>query len=446
MQPEAVSQPRWAKPLCRDFASVVDHHVLAEVLTIAASTQVISSQKLMSPDDGLGARLRKLIKIRQATQTSATGLMTLLTRFRWLQKAQTGEGHCITDEGRRVLALNKVAPDRFRIGVTEALHKYYTIPGWFIERLFALNPKGEGQIVLPAPRRRFKATKAMQSDCDWTSYLSDETAASIVEVNNRLPGSFPVDNKSWLDSVEREWNMLSAETNADGTLRKRRGTQKDKHTAKYGVRGRLLHAMREAAIKLLFSERWADLQPDFAFAPLSYRASQVWCPRLGELELIFYTDYHPDVSGRLIVPCANFRPSTTLRSIEDRFLPIGIRNPNGIHLALHHPQWASFRSMFAKDLFEVYRINSLRAKIRYISLLAVRDEVCRRLRISANRFDIFLEALYTENARGALPDIGIDSISVESDLRLDQRSDVGLNQRPVYVNRIPRSLIAIKSL
>ena len=91
----------------------------------------------------------------------------------------------------------------------------------------------------------------------------------------------------------------------------------------------------------------------------------------------------------------------------------------------------------------VYSIISNRSGTLYVSLLDIRDEVCRRLRLSSVLFDDFLENLYRESITGNTKELLPLSISLESDIRPKQLEGSGLLRRPVYVSRVPYSIIAI---
>jgi hypothetical protein len=254
--------------------------------------------------------------------------------------------------------------------------------------------------------------------------------------NKVIPGAFPISIEAWLSKIIEIWNRLSL-----GSPPVNRYASAESNT--YAVRERLFHAMREAGIELLFGiVNPVNNTADFisGLQPISYRAFSVWCPRLSEIEFIFYTDYHPRIPGRLIVPCGAFRlqsPSATFEELRE------IRDPRDRFLCLYQPTWIAIKSPFLKELLAVYREESQRIGAFYISLLVVRDEVCRRLRLSALLFDKLLESAY-EYAISEMTMNGKQlSISLESDIRPDQRSAIGLNQRPVYIQRVPHSLIAI---
>jgi hypothetical protein len=200
--------------------------------------------------------------------------------------------------------------------------------------------------------------------------------------------------------------------------------------------------MQEAAVKLLFDCAPYGIQTiDFPGnklpAPLRYFKG--WCPRLMELEFIVYMDTFPAVSGRLIFSTAVYRktaPKYRFDAVPD------IRHPDGRVLQLHHPTWELLRDEFWKAVIEAHRKTSLAVKSLYVSLVDVRDSVCRQMRLSANLFDEFLT--------GGLRELPRDdfrySISVETDVREDLLTGPGRQRRPVYIGGVPHTLIAVAEL
>jgi hypothetical protein len=89
----------------------------------------------------------------------------------------------------------------------------------------------------------------------------------------------------------------------------------------------------------------------------------------------------------------------------------------------------------------VYGDSFGRVRARYVSLPDLRDEVCRRLRLSPARFDLFLE-----HALARVPEDGGWHLSIETDMREDLRTARGLIRRPVYIQRVPHTLISVSRL
>jgi hypothetical protein len=428
----------WPKPRHRDFGTIgSDVVVYKEVLKFAASEPVLTAEMLLSPEQGLRNRFRKLVLIQTPSKTNVQGMLTLLERFYWLQADEKAR-FSITKNGKDVLSRSVNDPRSFRREFAGKLNESYTVPGWFISRLHDLNPQGQGEIILPAPPRLPGIGRREWTDQTWPKLLDEVVMESGKNANNIIPGSFPISLEVWLSKVKEIWSRLGS-----GSPPVNRFSSADRNT--YAVRERLFHAMREAAIELLLGKlNPVNKCPDFSSGPqpISYRAFSVWCPRLSEIEFIFYTDYHPRVAGRLIVPCGAFRSPSNNQEFEE--LP-SIKNPANHSLWLYQPNWQEIKNKFLKELLAVYREESRHIGAFYVSLLVVRDEVCRRLRLSSLLFDKLLECAYENAIREMTMNGKQFSISLESDIRPDQRSAIGLNQRPVYIHRIPHSLIAIGS-
>jgi hypothetical protein len=433
---------RWQKPEDRDFAALIAHQLYGEVLHIAAVEPFVNAEKLSSPEEGLRDRFRNLLLIQRTTQTNVRALLSILERFGWIgAEGKDRQRFTLTPRGREVAVLNQSDPKGFRRLVASQLHQRYVVPGWFVSRLHHLNPDGQGEIVLPAPPRTFPGGRKRWKDGDWINELDKVVLEATRTVNGQLPGSFPIEAGRWVETVRSTWERLGQGAPPQNRFAKTRIESGEKTT--FAIRGRLFHAMREAAVDLLFGAVPPDGdEADFEGGqnPIHSRSFTVWCPRLSELEFIFYTDYHPRIAGRILVPCGAFRSAANSAEFEE--LP-DIRDRLGRSLFLFQPTWPAIRGKFWNVLIETYRHESKRIGAFYVSLLAVRDEVCRQLRLSAQCFDRCIETAYLEAIQEATVNGKHLSISLESDIRPEQRSAVGLNQRPVYIHKVPHSMIAI---
>ena len=215
---------------------------------------------------------------------------------------------------------------------------------------------------------------------------------------------------------------------------------------RFSPRQRLTMAMQEASIALLFGVvpphgGGPDIHTrgtrKYIISEKSPRMMRLWTARLEDLNMLFYTDNVHDVAGRLIFPVAVFLKSP---KTDDFTRQDGIVSPRQETLYYHMPDWDRHSETFMKTLHDVHWMVSQRVGSFYVSLLDVRDETCRQLRISAAWFDELLHC-----AVGHC--LGADclwSLSIESDVREDQRSAHGLQRRPVWQGATPYSLIAIR--
>jgi hypothetical protein len=251
----------------------------------------------------------------------------------------------------------------------------FIIPGWMVDRLWRINPTGQGEVILPAPPSRWQPRSQPWEDAPWTDDLEAQTQLAASRARAASTSAFPVADQMWLSEVRRFWEHLSS--------RQPRGRQDGEQPRRYSPRRRLAQAMRRATIRLLFDRvRLGGEDSDYcgSKSPFYLASFEVWCARLLALELLFYTDWHPSIEGQLLFPVALFRSASASRQFE--CLP-EIEHPDERPLCLHQPEWSAWRDRFWQALVDVHRPISQRVRARYVSLLDVRDEVCRQLRLSA---------------------------------------------------------------
>ncbi len=443
----------WPKPESKNFAEVKDPILFQEVIEIAFDEGHVSLNKLISKNEGLSKRLFNYWLVDKPTKTTIMGLLGAMKNFGWMRESSPGE-YILSEAG---LIIHEYASDLklFRRKLLKEMYKRYVFPGWIISRLVSLNPEGQGQIVLPSPIKTWKPKQRLWEDSEWSEDLSEQVLNASQTANEIFPKSFPMSDDIWLKQVAFNWEQISSgrRRRVSKTPKKHLSSDKKPGIQGFSPRERLAQAMRDAAVDLLFSP-WSTLEAishgaqvldiELEYGKGLYRlpprAFRAWCPRLDSLELIVYTDYYPAISGRLIFPCAVFRNSGTNPPFE---IIDGVSDPFGKELYLFQPEWSSFKMKYFKSLLDAYGMVSRRVGSLYVSLLDVRDEVCRQLRLSTTLFDEFLENTYRESIIGESKMIKGYSISLESDIRPDQQSAFGLLRRPIYIDKIPHSLIAI---
>ncbi len=438
----------WPEPESKDFGEVRDPVLFLEVLGITHNEGQVSLAKLNSESIGLSKRLRNLWMVDKPKPTTMKGILSAMKGFHWLEETNPGE-YQLSNEGLQIYQLSS-NKHLFRRKLIEKMYDRYVTPGWLVSRLLKLNPGDQGLIILPSPMKNWTPELVPWGRSTWTREYAGEVVKSAQKARSIFPGSFPVDDAAWVEQVKNNWNQLSsgvrrrvARIKAGRRVKEKPGVQN------FSPRERLTQAMRDASVDLLFSpwsridihgQRFQMLEVGSQLYRLPPRSFRAWCPRLEALELIFYTDYYPSVSGRLIFPCGAFRKNATVPPFEKID---SIKDPDGRFLYLYQPDWETTRVQFVNTLLKVYSTVSKRSGSLYVSLLDVRDETCRILRLSSILFDNFLEKAYRESIRGDINILKKISISIESDIRPEQTSAYGLLRRPVYVDNIPDSLIAI---
>jgi hypothetical protein len=405
-----------------------DLTLYADALELAGEREGITATRLQRE---LRPRLHALRFIEEQSRSVARKLVEELQLFGWVDAPGPGHPARMTSSGREALA--KAQSDRrgFLRSLAERMHEVYVVPGWFVNRLWTVNSK-DGEVILPAPSPRWSPSQMTKEARAWTPELQEQTLQAAERARTANPLAFPVDDASWQEAVRRTWERI-----------RNRKTRKavNGRDPVTGTRSGLTLAMRWASLNLLFGPApFSPDEPAFrAERSLSVKTFKPWCPRLQALELIGYTDWHPHVApGRLLFPAALFRSGGATEQFEEL---AGIRHPDGRLLFLHQPAWPQWRESFWRILVAVYEETFRRVQARYVSLPDVRDEVCRRLRLSPARFDGFLEHAFAE-----APEESGWHLSLETDTREELRTSRGLARRPVYVQDVPHTLIALARL
>ena len=374
---------QWPSPRSREVGLFTDLTLYAEALALAQDRAV--TVPLLQRD--LGQRMQKRRLVRRQSKRTVERLMRELRYFDWLQpRPGSGEKlttvpHEITPQGQDALTLSHRDACAFRRLLAVKMQQIYVIPGWFIARLWQINPEGQGEVILPAPLEDWRPSSRDWDENTWDETLHTQTLAAAQWARESSPAAFPIRDEDWLSAVRRAWGRLSALTPRS---KRKRGS------ASYSPRSRLALAMREAGVGLLFDRvPYGADAPDFPDdrPPIYPRTFMGWCPRLETLEMLFYTDWHPQVAGRLLFPTSAFRSSAPKERFE---LLEDIRRPNDDPLWLHQPTWAVMRESFLNTLISVHQDQATHSGALYVSLLDVRDEVCRQLRLSSLGFDRFL--------------------------------------------------------
>ncbi|VAW33522.1 hypothetical protein MNBD_CHLOROFLEXI01-2982 [hydrothermal vent metagenome] len=434
-----MSDKTWRKPKSRSVGLFTDLRLFSEALEIASERGIVNRQIL---EEELPQRLQGLMFVERQSKRAANDLMRELRNFNWIwpvngsKRPSDTANYTLLPDGEKAHKLSKAHKREFLRELTTQMQTLYTIPGWFVDRLWTINPSRQGEVVVPAPPPDWNPNSRRWEDKTWTSELQDQTVRTLILINGICPSSFPIKPDDWIQTVQQAWTRLS-NLERKKVAKAPKGKEKGK-VKTYAPRSRLNLAMKEAAVNFLFSSKPPyQNNNDFHMTrpPLHPRTYRSWCRRLEALELIFYTDTHPLVPGRLIFPTAIFRQVAP----EERFERVGyIQNPGGQFLWLHRPKWHVIKDDFLNVLKQEYLRVSVRVGSLYVSIQDVRDEVCRQLRLSAATFDEFLEKIL----RDSLLPASQWSISVETDVREAQTASQ-LVRRPVWIGGTAHSLIAM---
>jgi hypothetical protein len=431
----------WPKPKSKSVGLFTDIRLYYDSLELINKFQFISKEELK---EELSERVKGLRFIQKFSETPAYHLLRELMLFNWISSDINSSGDTyfsLTLEGVESFELYKKNKQSFSFLLIAKMQQIYVIPAWFINRIWKLSIQRQGEIIIPAPVKSWNPDSRKWEEKNWDNELIEISSNTYDAINQICPGSIIFKKDDWLKKVQISWDRLS-------NLKRRKVAKvarnvniiKKEKMKTFSPRKRLSLAMKEAAVKFLFGNKEPyNNKKDFYYSkisPISPRTFMVWCPRLEALELIFYTDMHPNIPGRLIFPVSVFKK----RKENEDFEKIeNVKNPTGEYLFLHQPKWITFKKDFIETIYSEHQKSSIRVKSLYAPIQDIRDEVCRLLRISSKTFDKFLEKSFEDSLKRNSKYY----ISLETDTREDQRSGFQILRRPVWINNVPRSLIAI---
>ena len=410
----------WPSPTLYGVGHFTDLRLYYEALHIAKQYDRFSTTTLQKE---LPERVKGLVFVEGFQKTTFQDLIRELLHFGYIEKIENL--YRITDKGGNYLTLMSTDKQSAMDELLDKTQKVFVTPAWFIDRLWTLNPRGQGQVVVPAPVKEWKANK-------WTDELEDVCKKTYNMVNNALPGSFPIDEKSWLEQLKIEFERKG------GLLPPKSVDVTDINNVVYNPRARLSVVMKDVSVKALFSittpnsdhREFTNIR-----SQMSHRSFMIWCPRLESFGLLFYTDYKKEIPGRLLFTTSVYKSKTIVDNFSPKYF---LTRLNGDCLHLHTPTWESMGKMFVDTLLEVYDVFYNREGIMYISLQDIRDEMCRVLRITPATFESFIQTTYEYSLKRKIA----YTISLETDMRQDMKKQ--LKRKGVYINGILNTLIAIK--
>lgn len=415
----------WPSPKLFGVGQFVEMRLYSIVLTIAKSFGYITIDLLQQE---IPERIKGLVVVNSISKRTYDDLIRELLYFEFLKRYKKDNIYSITDDGIYYLDLLADNPTRAKDLLLKKTQEVFITPGWFINRLWELNPLGQGQIVIPTPVRSSLLPSRLWDDYEWNNQVESATEETINQIHKVLPNSFPIDYDTWVNMVRKEYERL-------GSLK----PKTRKRSPHFSSRKRLSLAMQNVTVKHFFSKNnpltGEHELPDNKRSDMTHRAFMIWCPRLEYFNLLVYSDYISAIPGRLVYPISKFKDTDQYVGYCEKQY---IENPQCQYLYVFHPSWEQIRESFVTVLYNVYQKLYREQWIIYVSIQDIRDEVCRQLRISPADFEQFLSKSYQCSLKREIE----YSISLETDLRLDMK--VQLNRRGVIVDKKLYTLIAIK--
>lgn len=424
-----MSNLKWETPELYGVGHFTDFQLYEEALLLAKSSGEISIDSLLSE---LPQKVKGLILVETISTTTINDLLRELLHFNFIKKYDRDkQKYYIASEGVEYIQLSNTDKEQARDMLLKKMQEIFVTPAWFIERLWSLNPSGQGELVIPTPIKSWRPESKSWDDYHWYNELEQVCEKTFDVIKTNMPGAFPIERNEWIQSVKKEYERL-------GQQQPRSKKNKGKSSVLFAPRARLSLAMKNISVHKLFSRINPQTKvQDFPNkrSEMTHRAFSVWCPRLENFNLLFYTDYNPIIPGRIIFPLASFKVSCKRNGfLEKSFIKLS----DDRVLYIHNPDDNDFFDLFKQTLLETYQRYYNMQSIMYISIQDIRDELCRLLRISPKLFESFLQKTYDQSVKRDFRYY----ISLETDLREDMK--IQLNRRGVFINGRMYSLIAIK--
>ncbi len=161
----------------------------------------------------------------------------------------------------------------------------------------------------------------------------------------------------------------------------------------------------------------------------------IWQNRMDWAGLTHTARDLPGTQGHIWYPVGAFREQ------GDEFTAVaGLVNAENQTFHRFTPSGKRFAEQFMSTLFDGYRQVQKATNVEYVSLLAVRDWTCYRLRISHEVFEQTLQTQFPLALRKEIP----YSIALEVDISHSDLARLG-NARPIVIDGSPRYIISMRS-
>ena len=169
---------------------------------------------------------------------------------------------------------------------------------------------------------------------------------------------------------------------------------------------------------------------------VSWSTFERWVYRGKQIGIIHATEFYPNFNGKIIYPTSVI---TSLSKNDDFKLIHNYDDVKGFFI--HNPSWSNIKDAFIKCLVESYfeLRHIYRYRGRFISLHALREIVCYKIKISEYTFHEFLDYTYKLNLSGELT----IKISLEVDKLPEETKVMYLTREPVMVDGKYRNIISI---
>ena len=139
---------KWSKPKSRSIGLFTDLKLFAEALEVINQNEIVTKNYLK---EELPQRMLGLLFVEKQSSRGIEDLIREMRSFGWVKSIYPSIRHVteqkfkITDSGKKALRNFKEDQRSFFRSLTTQLHNLYIIPGWFVHRLWHINPDGQGE-------------------------------------------------------------------------------------------------------------------------------------------------------------------------------------------------------------------------------------------------------------------------------------------------------------
>lgn len=185
----------WPTPKHGTIGTFSDLTLYIDALTCAADSEGVTAADVR---ESFTPRLRSSRHVEQQSLSTFKSLLEEMHAFGWLNRTDFSPDskYVRTLEGEAALLAAKRADSSFLRLLAARLHAAFVIPGWFVARLWTINPES-GEVILPAPEALWSANESARSESTWGAELQQETSAAFRRAHAANMKAFPVRVDDW---------------------------------------------------------------------------------------------------------------------------------------------------------------------------------------------------------------------------------------------------------
>jgi len=368
--------------------------------------EVIAASALLGPASV--AEVAANVEDRAAIQLGfdkTEDIVREFTRLGWM--TQGAQARVSLSETGTALAKGSVSGSPYEFARDLALaHEKFNdrIISRILGRLWELNSTHQGAVIIPRPQ--LPESVPVESDAV-EAWIEAQTPKWLKSLEQQMPGFIPALPSARFVSMVKE--------SAGDAWPTKKKASRDKERLQKAITQQFMHMM-------------------FGNLRIPMRDLDIWQSRLDWAGLTMTARNLPGVAGWVWFPVGAFRdkPGEGFRLVE------GLIWQKKLYY-VHEPEGAAFETQFMSTLYGEYYARQQEEGVEYVSLPAVRDRVCYKLRIGAGAFEKTLAAVFPKAIRGDLP----YGMALEVDITPTERSRLGTTI-PIVIDGTPRYIIAIR--